>query len=288
MENLKEPFGDNNFQENPLNPPNQLNISNIQSSNHEKIKMKKIFKPIKKLILEEYIIFLCKGKTNLEKKEISKSNFCNSTLFSSPQVDMLLTYEKQNFSFVFNNLEKITRNAQNANFHIEDGFHNEDIELNQFDCIYSYLVCSNCLSRIGRVIHSTPTEKDFLLNKFLILNEKVQMINTYNGNGKNSNAIDLHKVEYSEYINCEAKESEEIQKLSEINSELFQTNEQVLLMTNKSRDYLKIKDNIRSTENYIENLNKLTKYVEYSFNRLGINSENNQNNQNNQNNLASN
>jgi hypothetical protein len=187
---------------------------------------------------------------------------------------MLFTYENQNFSFVLNNIEKTASNAD-ENFHIEEDFHNEDLELNQFDCIYTYVVCSNCKSRIGRKIHSTPIEKDFILNKILILNEKVEMINTCYLNPKNSNQIDLHNFDSKEYINCQVNESEEIEKLSEINSELYQTNEQILHMTKKSRDYLKIKENITHTETYIENLNKLTKYVEYSFNRLGIKSENN-------------
>jgi hypothetical protein len=328
MEDFKEAAACNLNNLNNVNNVQQNNKNDTSSSTQEKIKMKKIYKPLKKLILEEYIIFLCKGnikseksgnfeknsekspknekfeknsqkspkitnfEKNSEKSEKSKkydkssqkspknqqneknqnsenfTNYCNSTLFISSHIDMLLTYENLNFSFIFNNLDQIT---STNNFHIEDTLHNKDEELNQFDCIYSFINCSNCHSPIGRFIHSTPEEKDFLLNKFLILSDKVKMINN------NFNSIDIHSVKYSDYIKCKIKESEEIKELSEINAELYQTNEQVLEMANKARDYLKIKDGIRSTENYIENLNKLTKYVEYSFNRLGIKAEGSKN-----------
>ena len=228
----------------------------------EHVNIKKIFNPLRELLTEDQIIFMCKAvKSSGDVGGDHQAAICNSTLFLSPQIESIYVLEYLKIGFIID----LDNNPDLQNkFNLSEKIEHEDEELKQSDCIYTLVFCRNCGVNLGRIFHSVPAEKQFLLDKCLILTDKLQIVKL------NTNFFEPTQEDLSNYIRCKIKDSEEIQELCEINSQVKENCDSLYALVKRTQDYLSIKDSIDNSEKYVESLNRLTKYVEHSFKKLKL------------------
>lgn len=69
-------------------------------------------------------------------------------------------------------------------------------------------------------------------------------------------------------IKVKEKDVEEIRQLSEINHVLIETIQHLIVQLETTQTYSKLSEYNKSTEELLENISRLTRYIEYSLNRL--------------------
>lgn len=229
---------------------------------HEKviIPIKKAFKPLRKLLSFDNLIFLC---TNLKSNKLKnpsneeeRNYSCNTLLFHNNHIEGLYLFEKVKVGLIVD----VKAIDGSTNLAPQGPLLYEDKELNQFDCIFQFVVCKECQNIIGRFVHSTSSEKLMLNDKAVVFIENIKCLKF---DELNTSLIDLKSL-----ITLKEKDLHEIRQLTDLNQVLMDTIQHLILDIETTQNYSKISEYNKYTEEILENISRLTRYIEYSIKRI--------------------
>jgi hypothetical protein len=223
-----------------MNKPKNNEIKNSQDPK-KKLEWKNlsfIYKPILEKLKKSDVTFTC-----------SK---CSSILFTNYEVTGIYIISLESHAFIVDPLKF----SKILNLKKEDEIFNEDSKLRQKDCLFYRGLCIDCKTLIGHFIFCCPFEKDYMLDKILVFENKVDILIT---EGQDCYYIKLKDM--IEDINEELKA-----ELNEMNDLAKETNKKFTEIhgnLEKAEEYVEIKNIIIGTEQYLEDIEKLADYALY-------------------------
>jgi hypothetical protein len=201
------------------------------------------FSGLIKTIREERLDFLCKN--------------CKCLLFTNEEISGIYIVDSENYCFILDPLH-VTKLLQINKIKTIEYVDNK---LKQKDLIFQTCVCLECDKEnvVGRFILGTTLEKKDLLQKILVFSEQVEVIihNIYESYTTNLNSL-LKIIE---------KDEIELKEFCILNKKMEECFNMISEKTEDISEFIVLKENLKGTEEYLDKLIKLAKYVKYLENK---------------------